>query len=248
MLINHFRFVQYAELFRQQKELDQMKDDFISIATHELKAPMTVIKGYLSMVLESKLADDTRGMVKIAFDQTDRLGRLVADLLDVSRLEQGRTKFNLASVGLPATIAPMMGVFEVKAKDKNLGLHYQPPADLPNVTADPDRLSEIFTNLIDNAIKYSQTGTVTVQHTVTPSYIETSVTDTGIGMTPDEQSRLFQRFYRAKNADTNNIPGTGLGLWIIKQYIEHMGGTITVQSQKGHGSTFTVSLPRTLNG
>lgn len=245
LLLNHFRFVEYAELFRKQKELDQMKDDFISIATHELKAPMTVIKGYLSMTLEMKLPKEPRDMVKIAFDQTDRLGRLVTDLLDVSRIEQGRTKYNLTPVDIAATIAPMMGTFEVKAMDKKLKLDYKKTDNLPNVSADPDRVTEIFTNLIDNAIKYSMSGTVTVSHVVTPTSVDTRVTDTGIGMTPDEQSRLFQRFYRAKNADTKDIPGTGLGLWIIKQYVEHMGGTIRVESEKGKGTAFIVSLPRT---
>jgi signal transduction histidine kinase len=245
LLLNHFRFVEYAELFRKQKELDQMKDDFISIATHELKAPMGVIKGYLSMVLEEKISAQAREMSRIAYDQTERLNHLVNDLLDVSRLEQGRTKYNLQSVGLTTIIQPMIDTtFKQKAADKKLALHYQPPAGLPAVTADPDRVSEIFTNLIDNAIKYSRAGTVTVAHTSTPAAVVTTVQDTGIGMTPDEQSRLFQRFYRARNNDTKDIAGTGLGLWIIKQYIEHMGGTIRVESEKGKGTTFIVSLPR----
>jgi two-component system phosphate regulon sensor histidine kinase PhoR len=244
LLLHHFKFVEYAELFRKQKELDQMKDDFISIATHELKAPMTVIKGYLSMALETKLAKDPEGMVKTAFDQTDRLNRLVTDLLDVSRIEQGRTKYNITQVDLPHTIGPMMGTFEVKARDKDLKLAYKPPESLPRVMADPDRVTEIFTNLIDNAIKYSLRGTVVVAHEVTKTGVVTTVTDTGIGMTPEEQTRLFQRFYRAQNSDTKEIAGTGLGLWIIKQYIERMGGTIQVTSERGKGTTFTVALPK----
>lgn len=243
LLLHHFRFVEYADLFRKQKELDQMKDDFISIATHELKAPMSVIKGYLSMALDEKIPKSTRDMVQISYDQTDRLNHLVTDLLNVSRLEQGSTKYNLVPVQLADTIGPMMAVFEIKAKDKGLKLHYLPPKDLPAALADPDRVSEIFTNLIDNAIKYSRTGTVSVEHTVADTTLVTIVTDTGIGMTPDEQSRLFQRFYRARNTDTQDIAGTGLGLWIIKQYIEHMNGTIEVQSEKGKGSQFIVTLP-----
>jgi signal transduction histidine kinase len=195
------------------------------------------------MALEGNLAKEPRDMVQIAFDQTDRLGRLVTDLLDVSRIEQGRTKYNIASIDLSRTIGPMMTTFEVKAADKHLKLQYQPP-DLPAVAADPDRVTEIFTNLIDNAIKYSRQGAVVVKHQATPAAVITTVSDTGIGMTPDEQSRLFQRFYRARNTDTQDIPGTGLGLWIIKQYIEHMGGTITVQSEKGKGTSFIVALPR----
>jgi signal transduction histidine kinase len=243
LLLNHFRLVQYAELFRKQRELDRMKDDFISIATHELKAPMSVIKGYISMTLDEQLAPTARQMLQTAYDQTNRLARLVSDLLDVSRLEQGRTKYNLQAVELPGIIQPMLTTFSVKAKDKQLGLQYQPPADLPAVKADPDRVSEIFTNLIDNAIKYSRTGTVTISHAVTPTAVTTTVTDTGIGMTPDEQAHLFARFYRARNDDTKDIAGTGLGLWIIKQYAEAMGGGITVQSTKGKGTEFTVTLP-----
>jgi signal transduction histidine kinase len=244
LLLNHFRFVEYAELFRKQRELDQMKDDFISIATHELKAPMSVIKGYLSMVLDEKISKNVRDMVRISYEQTERLNHLVTDLLDVSRLEQGRTKYTIKPVNLPAIITPMLeSTYKAKAAEKHLGLHYQPPADLPAVAADPDRVSEIFTNLIDNAVKYSRTGSVQVSHTVTPAAVITTVEDTGIGMTPDEQSRLFQRFYRARNDDTKEISGTGLGLWIIKQYIEHMGGTIRVESEKGKGSKFVVALP-----
>lgn len=244
LLLNHFRLVQYAELFRKQKELDQMKDDFISIATHELKAPMSVIKGYISMALEEKPAKTVTEMLTTAFEQTNRLGRLVNDLLDVSRIEQGKTKYHLSAVDLGGVIKPLITVYEIKAKEKNLQLEYQPPEGLPAATADIDRVSEIFTNLIDNAIKYSKTGTVTVSHQVAEKTIATTVSDTGIGMTPDEQSKLFQRFYRARNADTAEIAGTGLGLWIIRQYAEKMGGSITVESQKGHGSQFTVTLPR----
>src|SRR6185503_19901459 len=104
-----FRFVEYAELFRKQKELDQMKDDFISIATHELKAPMSTIKGYISMALEdNKISQTAREMMQIAYDQTNRLGRLITDLLDVSRIEQGRTKYAIQPVDLKATIQPMI--------------------------------------------------------------------------------------------------------------------------------------------
>lgn len=243
LMLNHFRFVEYAELFRKQKELDQMKDDFISIATHELKAPMSVIKGYISMALEEKVSSKVHDMLTIGFEQTDRLGHLVTDLLDVSRLEQGKTKYMRSFVAVPSIINPMLMTYSAKAKDKGLELVYNPAADLPSVVADPDRVSEVFTNLIDNAIKYSRTGTVTITHTVAPGMLVTAVSDTGIGLTPDEIGHLFNRFYRAQNADTRDIAGTGLGLWIIKQYIEHMGGTITVESEKGKGSSFIVALP-----
>jgi signal transduction histidine kinase len=244
LLLNHFRFVQYAELFRQQRELARMKDDFISIATHELKAPMSVIKGYISMTLEEKLAPPVRDMLKIAFDQTDRLGRLVTDLLDVSRIEQGRTKYNLAPVDVPALITPLVdATFKAKAAEKSLALTYTPASGLPKVMADPDRVGEIFTNLIDNAIKYTPSGSVAIKHVTTPSSLVTTISDTGVGLSAEEIGQLFQRFYRARNADTQDIPGTGLGLWIIKQYAQAMGGNITVASKPHEGTTFTVTLP-----
>ena len=242
LLLNHFKFVEYAELFRKQKELDQLKDDFISIATHELKSPMSVIKGYISMSLEEKLPKTAKDMLTVALDQTDRLARLVRDLLDVSRLEQGKTIFAISSFELPKIIVQIVSVYQAKAEEKKLILEYT-PGEVPFVTADLDRAQEVFTNLIDNAIKYSRTGTVTVSHSLTPTSVITTIKDTGIGMTPDEVSRLFARFYRARNADNADIEGTGLGLWIIKQYIEKMGGTITVESEKGVGSSFIVSLP-----
>lgn len=244
LLLNHFKFVEYAELFRKQKELDQLKDDFISIATHELKAPMSVIKGYISMSLEEKLPKQPQEMLTIALDQTDRLGRLVTDLLDVSRLEQGRTKFSISAVELPKVIGPIAKIYTDRAAAKGLSLSYTEAEYMQSVLADPDRVSEVFTNLIDNAVKYSQVGAVEVTHTLTPLSVVTTVNDTGIGMTQEEQGHLFARFYRARNAETETISGTGLGLWIIKQYIERMGGTIIVQSEKGKGSSFIVTLPR----
>ena len=246
LLLNHFKFVAYAELFRTQKELDQLKDDFISIATHELKSPMSVIKGYISMTLEEKLPKTAKDMLTIALDQTDRLARLVHDLLDVSRLEQGKTKFSISNFDLPTIIDQIVNVYQSKATDKKLTLEYA-HCDVSAVSADPDRAQEVFTNLIDNAIKYSRTGTIVVTHSLTPHTVVTTVKDTGIGMTPDEVSHLFARFYRARNDDNADIEGTGLGLWIIKQYIEKMGGTISVDSQKGVGSSFIVTLPRAVS-
>lgn len=247
LLLNHLRFAGYADLFRRQKELDQLKDDFISIATHELKSPMSVIKGYISMVMEGDAGTVDqlgRETLQVAYDHTERLNRLVTDLLNVSRLQQGRTVYDLREVKLPTLIAPLVTDYSVKAKAKKMTVRYTPPADLPSVKADPDRVGEVMANLIDNAVKYSLKGSVTIAHSIDGGMVCTKVTDTGIGMTPEEQTRLFERFYRARNAETREIPGTGLGLWIIRQYIEQMGGTITLESAKGKGTSFTVSLPR----
>ncbi|HSX48000.1 MAG TPA: HAMP domain-containing sensor histidine kinase [Candidatus Nanoarchaeia archaeon] len=246
LLLNHFRFVEYAELFRKLKEVDQLKDDFIQIATHELKAPMSVIKGYVSLVIEGdsgKVDAEGRQTLQMVMDQTDRLNHLVVDLLNVSRLEQGRTVFELQAVSLTDMIRELVQQFNVKASSKGLKLEYKPAADTPKVRADIDRANEVFTNLIDNAIKYSQSGTVTITHSIDAKIVKTVVKDTGIGMSAAEREKLFSRFYRIRNDKTKDISGTGLGLWIIKQYVEKMGGRIYVESTEGVGSQFTVELP-----
>ncbi|MFI5240403.1 MAG: sensor histidine kinase [Candidatus Saccharimonadia bacterium] len=243
LLLDHFKFIQYSELFRKQKELDQMKDDFINIATHELRAPMGIIKGYISLALEEPVGEVVKTQLNVAFDQTDRLGHLIGDLLDVSRLEQNKTSFDLKLVSLAPIIGPLVTTFGVKASEKGLKLVHQENLSLPMVLGDADRITEVFTNLIDNAIKYSRQGSIIISYEINSQSVIAKVSDTGIGMTLEEQGRLFQRFYRAKNQDTAGISGTGLGLWIIKQYVERMGGTIKVNSEKGKGSTFEVILP-----
>ena len=115
--------------------------------------------------------------------------------------------------------------------------------DLPTIWADPGRIQEIFTNLIDNAIKYSERGEVRVEHKIDGNHLVTLVSDDGLGMSVEAQKKLFQRFYRVKTDKTATISGTGLGLWIIKQYIEAMKGSIALNSEEGKGTTFTVSFP-----
>ncbi len=245
IFINHFRFVEYAMLFRKLKELDEMKSDFLSIATHELKSPMAVISGYIDMVLEQKEAkvnEPGEKYLRKALEQTNRLSVLVADLLNVSRIEQGRIKYDYSEVKINEVIGNIIGLYSEKAKEKGLNLNYQ-SQDLPIIWADAGRIQEIFTNLIDNAIKYSETGEVKVYHQISANEITTTVEDSGLGMSPDAQKKLFQRFYRVKTDKTANISGTGLGLWIIKQYIENMKGEIRLESEEGKGSKFFVKFP-----
>ena len=132
--------------------------------------------------------------------------------------------------------------FSAKAEAKNIQLELQ-PTDIPLVMADPSRLEEVFTNLIDNAIKYSRQGSVTIRQDVKKNVVSTHIKDTGIGMSAAERDRLFQRFARIRNEKTQNISGTGLGLWITKQYVEKMKGRIYVDSLEDVGSEFTVELP-----
>lgn len=246
LLLNHFKFVEYAMLFRKLKEVDQLKSDFLSVATHELKSPMAVIKGYLENILDGVVGhvdNDARKSLEAAHAETDRLGNLVTDLLNVSRIEQGKVNYNKEHVIVSEVVEDVVGRYKRKAEEKNLKLNYDKPTQQLVVNVDRGRLIEITTNLVDNAIKYSREGTVQVRATVEGKNVKIHVKDTGIGMSAKEREHLFNRFYRIKNDKTKNISGTGLGLWIIKQYIEAMDGHIYVESLEGVGSEFIVEFP-----
>ena len=175
--------------------------------------------------------------------QTERLNDLVKDLLNVSRVDQGRVQYNLSVVDTTKVIGIITENYTPIAAEKGLQLNFQTNIIVPPVYADDGRVQEVFTNLIDNAIKYTARGTVTITQQVNQSMVVTSIRDTGFGISTAAKQRLFQRFYRVQTPDTASISGTGLGLWIIKQYIEAMGGTIEVESMEGVGSNFVVSLP-----
>lgn len=247
LLLNHFKFVQYAMLFRKMKEVDQLKNDFLSVATHELRAPMTVIKGSIENLQDGITGTvDERGKQALAVvtGETDRLNNLVTDLLNVSRLEQGRITYTFETVDSRDVCSRLVGQFTAKAEKKGLSVTYEQPQDPALVSVDNGRLIEIMTNLIDNAIKYSRQGAVVVSHKDDAEKIRISVRDTGIGISAKDRERLFSRFYRVQNDSTHGIPGTGLGLWIIKQYIEAMHGTISVDSLEGVGTEFVIEFPR----
>lgn len=246
LLFRHFRLVGYAQLLTKQKEVNQTMSDFLSVATHELKAPTAIIKGYLSNVMDGTFGpiDDTiKKQLETAYAQTDRLNELVRDLLNVSRIEQGRIEYTITAVDTRNLLEMIVTNYHSIAADKGLELRTDIPESIPMVSGDAGRLQEIFTNLIDNAIKYTPHGTVIVSQRVDKNMVITSVKDTGFGMSPEARRRLFQRFYRIRTSQTQDISGTGLGLWIIKQYIEAMGGWIEVESIEGTGSNFIVAMP-----
>ena len=166
-------------------------------------------------------------------------------MLNVSRIEQGKVSYNLEAVNVSEIIVRVSRQYKERAKEKGLQLSYEVPQEDYIISVDRGRFLEIMTNLIDNAVKYSKKGTITVFHKVENDMIKTVVRDTGVGMSAKERENLFKRFYRIRNQETADISGTGLGLWIIKQYIEAMEGHIYVDSLQGVGSEFTVEFPLT---
>jgi signal transduction histidine kinase len=255
VLISNTRLFQYAALYRKLQEVDAMKDDFISMASHELRAPITAVRGYLSLFLENAfmaVEGKAREAMQVTFHLATHLGTLVDDLLDVSRIEQGRMKLDIGSVAVEPLIGEIIDAMKFEAKKKGLTLEYRRPAfaeaaadaPLPPVLADRDRLKQVLINLVSNAVKYTPAGSVTVTSEVKEANrVEIRVIDTGLGMSAEQRERLFTKFYRVKTDDTRDIPGTGLGLWITKQIVENMKGRIFCDSIEKVGTQMSVVLP-----
>ena len=240
------RIWDYAILYRKIKEVDKMKDDFISIASHELRTPLTAIKGYISMISEGdygKVSKKIKDGLSSMMLSVNRLNNLVEDLLNVSRIEQGRLKVANDMVNLKLIIKEIITQLKPSAEEKKLKLIYKNPTiALPMVSADSDRLRQVLINLIGNAIKYTKKGSIEISAEVKDEKVTVVVADTGMGMSKEDQEHLFEKFYRVKNEQTNKIVGAGLGLWITKQLIELMGGSIEVESMSEVGTRVYFSL------
>lgn len=241
------RLWDYVVLYRKIKEVDQMKDEFISIASHELRTPLTSIKGYTSMIMEGtfgKIENPkmNESLGKIA-NSTTRLENLVEDLLNVSRLEQGRLLMEIRDIQIEPIIEEIVSQLSITAEQKKLALIFEKPSEkIPLISADSERIKQVLVNLIGNGIKYTETGNVTVSMEIKKDKLKIKVSDTGLGISPEAQKSLFQKFYRVKTDKTEGIQGTGLGLWITKQIVELMNGKIYLESIEGKGSQFTVEL------
>ncbi|MBA3047699.1 HAMP domain-containing histidine kinase [Patescibacteria group bacterium] len=242
------RLWDYAVLYKKIKEVDQMKDEFISIASHELRTPITGIRGYVSMVIDGtfgQISDKLKETMNIIQSSSDRLAHLVDDLLNVSRIEQDRLKVDLKPLEAGQIIKEVTSELKVQADQKNLKLEYKPHIEkLPLVSIDTERLKQVLINLIGNAIKYTEKGLVEIitEEKNNGKILEIKIKDTGIGMSAKERERLFQKFYRAQNDKTRAVVGTGLGLWITKKIVELMRGKIIVDSMENVGTQITLQF------
>jgi len=230
------------------QELDKMKSEFLSVASHELNSPMSVIKGYLHMILKEgfgKVDKEAKTYLQHVYSKTDQLAKLVSDLLNVSRIEQGRVKIDIQPTDIIESIEFSVEDYAIKAKEKNLTLNlHKPGISLPKVSADPDKLKEIMSNLLSNAIKYTKEGSVEVSVEKADSQIKVTVKDTGVGIPKEAQVNMFQKFYRVDNTWIREAGGTGLGLYITKGYLALMNGKIWFESEgENKGSTFYFTLP-----
>ena len=243
---NQAKLFGYALTVTKLKELDKMKDMFISMASHELRSPLGAIKGYLDFLKEKKevLADgEAKQYVDNITISVDRLNGLVSDMLEVSRLEGNRMPMKIESVDVNKVIGESIEEIKSQAIQKGLALSFDPVENNSFVLADGNRLKQVLINLIGNSIKYTPQGSVTVSVGPKDKELGITIADTGIGISSEDQANLFGKFYRIQNDKTKNITGTGLGLWITMEIVKRMKGRITVESIEGVGSHFTVYLP-----
>ena len=242
----------------EEKEQERAKGEFISTASHEMRTPVAAIEGYLSLALNPATAtidDKAHAYLEKAHEATEHLGRLFQDLLTVSRAEDGRLSPKPTVVDIVAFIRDITSSLGPKAQAKGLFLSFKPDGNsgeegvhmVPPVFysyLDQDHLREIANNLIDNAIKYTKRGTINVDVTGDDTNVFLTISDTGIGIPPEDIPHLFQKFYRIDNSETREIGGTGLGLYICRRLAEANNGHLSVTSVFGRGSTFQLQLPR----
>ncbi len=243
------RLWSYATLYRKIREVDRMKDEFISLASHELRTPITALQAYLEMVIAGdygKLAPKVHHGLQRAKDSAQRLNELVEDLLEVSRIEQGRISLEIAPLDLTAATREVVEELRPTATAKALPLNLHVETAALSVLADADRVKQVLVNVIGNAIKYTPRGQVDVtvrQDEDAETWGVVKVKDTGVGISAADQAQLFTKFFRAKTDATQKISGTGLGLWITKRLVELMHGKLYLESMEGTGTQTTVMLP-----
>jgi len=241
-LVNIVGSVRDISRFREAEEL---KSTFISIISHELKTPVALIKGYAGTLRRKDAewkAATVRESAAVIEEEADRLTQLIDNLLDASRLQAGGLELNMGDVALDQMAQRLVEKFRTQTNQHVLSVDF--PPDWPLVQADAGRMEQVLSNLIGNAIKYSPTGgTVRVTGRVLPGEVIVSVSDEGIGIPVDEQSRIFERFYRVDDALSRRTAGSGLGLYLAKAVIDAHGGRIWVESAPGHGASFSFALP-----
>jgi|GEM_PF-4161863 len=231
------------------KETDLLKSEFIAHVSHEIRTPLTSIKGYLDNMrsgIAGALSEKQTGYVVRMCKNADRLIRLVNDLLDVSIIESGKMKMQRVALSLSDLVADVVTQFQPIAEARFLQIIFDRSLSTEKVQGDRNKLEQIVTNLLDNAIKFSPPGgSVAIQIRAEGSLLITSISDTGIGIPVEEQARIFDRFYRVYRTEGPYTEGTGLGLFIVKNLVEMQGGKIGVKSEAGKGSLFYFSLPLT---
>jgi len=234
--------------YEDLKQLDKTKTEFLSMASHQLRTPLSAIKGYVSMILEGsygKLPEKAKQKLENVFISNERLIDIINDLLDISKAELGKMELNKKSLQIEDLITSVYEEMKIRAEEKHLQFILEkPPVPLPKIEVDELKIRQVISNVVDNALKYTQEGKIEIKVNRTDSIIQVSVADTGAGLTPEEIKAVFGGFARGSAGIDFFIEGTGLGLYVAKKYLELHKGKIWAESEgKGKGSTFYIELP-----
>jgi len=227
------------------RQLDDLKSEFVSNVSHELRTPLSIIKSYVEAILDQVDPGDyqtQKEFLTVVNNETDRLTDLVSDLLDISRIEAGRFEIEMNPISISDIIQLVLPKLEIS--DDSHELVVDIPSNLPDLLADKDKMVQVFINLLTNAIKFSPDGgEIFIHAEISEEKIKCDVSDQGIGINEKYTDRIFEKFYRVDISDRYEISGTGLGLPIVKHIINSHGGEISVMSDPGKGSTFSIFLP-----
>lgn len=231
----------------EERQLDKMRQDFIANVSHELRTPISMLQGYSEAIVDdiAESQDEKKEMAKVIYDESLRMGRLVNELLDLARMEAGHLLLTMEDVNISSFINRIIHKFQGLARDNEIQLFAEIENEITTISFDPDRIEQVLTNLIDNAIRHTpKGGSVKLSVTSDDKGIMIRVKDSGTGIPDEDLPFVFERFYKADKARTRGRAGTGLGLAIAKNIIDAHRGHISVQSKLGHGTTFSFLVPR----
>jgi CheY-like chemotaxis protein len=217
------------------------------MVSHELRTPLSVVRGYLSLILEGKIGPDPERILealRVADKRARHLQHLIEELLDLSRIESGRLSLHKAPIAVGKHLREVVEMFRGDMDRRRLSIEIDVPDSLPDALADHDKIHQIFTNFLSNAVKFTgEGGRIVVSGRVAGPLLEFAIADNGIGIPADKIVQVFDKFYQVDSSDKRMYPGTGLGLAIVKMIVSALGGTVRVESRVGEGSTFIFTLP-----
>lgn len=230
----------------EERKLDKLRNDFVANISHELKTPIAMLQGYSEAILDDVAQDkeEIKALTRIIHDEALRMGKLVSELLDMARIQSGQLKLQIQETDIVGVCVHVLNKFAKMADESRVQLNLSQETPIPPIEADADRIEQVLTNLVDNALRHTPDGgTITVRLRALGDEVLVEVEDTGVGIPMEDLPFVFERFYKIDKARTRGKTGTGLGLAIVKNIIEAHGGMITAKSQVGKGTTFSIVLP-----
>lgn len=229
----------------EEVQLNELRELFVANVSHELRTPISLLQGYSEAIVDgiTETKEDQQALAQVILDESERMGRLVNDLLDLAKIKSGHIELNKDMYPVKDFVDRLIGKFSHKAANKAVHIFSEIDPSVEALNFDYDRMEQVFTNLIDNALRYTENGSITLGVNKVAEEVSFAVSDTGVGMEADNLPFVFERFYKADRSRTRNKTGTGLGLAIAKEIVEAHGGSISVKSTIGKGTTFTITLP-----